>query len=123
MNKNKVTLYHYSNKELKQVKPCFFASNAFTFNDLKASKIKRSFFYIDNKTKESFFYNCKYCYNVIIDKKSLYDLKQDKDNLKIKFKGNINGLLIYCKKHYKGIIYNVGYDIVSLFYNVSVKRG
>ena len=122
MTKNTVTLYHYSNRDIKVIKPLYFGDNLYTFNDVKVSKIKRSFFYLENKPIEYIFKNAKYLYKVIIDKKSLYDLRNDKDNLKVKYNGDIKGLLSYCKRYYKGIIYNVGFDIASLFYSIKAKK-
>jgi len=122
MNKNKVTLYHYSNKDLKVINPLYFGDNNYTFNDVKACDIKRTFFYLNNEPLEYIFKKAKYLYKVTIDKKNLYDLKLDKLGLKAKYNGDIKGLLSYCKRHYKGIIYNVGFDIASLFYNVKASK-
>jgi hypothetical protein len=114
-------LYHYTDKDLNEVKIDFFGDNAYTFNDKKYN-VKRSFFYLEPKPQEYRFKDSQYCYIVEINEKSLYNLIEDKDNLKIKFKNDVLGLLLYCKAHYKGITYNVGFNIVSLFINVPIKE-
>ena len=122
MKKNKLTLYHYSNRDIKIINPEFFGDNNYTYNELKACNIKRTFFYLNKKSPECYFKNTNYLYTVIVDKKNLYNLRTDKKNLKIKFQGDITSLLSYCKKSYTGIIYNVGFDIVSLFYSVKAYK-
>ena len=122
MIKNTVTLYHYSNRDIKIIEPLYFGDNFYTFNDIKSSNIKRTFFYLNKKPLEYIFKNARYCYYVTIDKKNLYNLKRDKLGLKTKYNGDIDGLLRYCKRHYKGIIYNVGFDIVSLFYSIKAYK-
>jgi hypothetical protein len=112
-----IKLYHYSNKKFDVISPSFFGDNDYTFNDKKYN-IKRSFFYLEPKPLEYRFKGSKYLYIVEVYKQDLYDLREDKDNLKVKYKGDIEGLLRYCKRKYKGIIYNVGFDIVSLFYDI-----
>lgn len=121
MNKNKIKLYHYSNSNFDIVKPCFFGKNNFTYNDVKTCKLARSFFYLSDTPLEYCFKNSKYLYVIEINKNNLYDLRTDKLNLKVKYNKDITGLLNYCKDNYKGIIYNVGFDIVCLFYSVRVK--
>lgn len=122
MKKNKITLYHYSNRDIKSINPEFFGHNNYTFNDLKVCNIKRTFFYTNKKSPEYILKNANYIYTVIIDKKNLYDLRTDKKNLKVKYNGDIISLLSYCKKYYTGIVYNVGFDIVSLFYSIKAYR-
>lgn len=119
---NKIQLYHYSNRDIKKIKPLYFGNNLYTFNDKKACTIKRTFFYINKKFSECYFKNSKYLYIVNVYKKNLYNLQIDKLNLKKKYNGNINGLLSYCKKHYKGIIYNIGFDVVCLFKTIKAYK-
>ena len=52
MTKNTVTLYHYSNRDIKSINPEFFGHNNYTFNDLKVCNIKRTFFYTNKKSPE-----------------------------------------------------------------------
>lgn len=105
---DKLILYHYSNNIIKgKIKPSFFGDNHFTFNDLKASKVKRAFFYLDNTDIEYRFKNCKNLYACNIDKKKVYDLNVDNKKLKARF-NSIDDLLRYVKSHYKGVCYNVG---------------
>ena len=113
--RQQMKLYHYSNKELNTISVKFFGANSYTFNDKKASDILRSFFYLEQEPKEYHLKNSKYCYIVDIEPSKLYDLKEDKDGLKVKYKGNINGLLEYIRNNFLGCIYNVGFDIVILF--------
>ena len=116
----KYKLYHYSNKEIKDnIKPDYFGENIYTFND-KKYKINRSFFYTSDIIPEYKLKNCKYKYTCHIEDKYIYDLKIDKDKLKIRYVNRIEALLNYIKANYKGILYNVGFDIVCLFENISI---
>ncbi len=118
----KTKLYHYSDKDIKSIKPVFFGNNLYTLNDTRQCNIKRSFFYLTATPKEYIFKNSNYLYITKINPKNLYDLRSDKLNLKVKYSGNIKGLLSYCKRYYKGIIYNVGFDIVCLFSDIKILK-
>lgn len=113
-------LYHYSDKELKIIEVKHFAKNSYSFNEKKASSIERSFFYLEQNPKEHYLENSKYCYIVDIANNKLYDLREDKENLKVKYQNNTEGLLEYLKENYLGAIYNVGFDIAILFYDIQV---
>ncbi len=117
-NKNIIKLYHYSNDNFDIIKPCNFGKNNFTFNDVKACKVDRAFFYLNDEPIEYQFKNTKYVYITLIDKNYLYDLRTDKDDLKNLYKNDIEGLLLYCKRHYNGIIYDVGFTIACIFYDI-----
>ena len=45
-----------------------------------------------------------------------------KENLKVKYQGNIEGLLQYIKDNFFGCIYNVGFDIAILFNDIEVLK-
>jgi len=111
-------LYHYSDKELKIIEVKHFAENPYSFNEKKSSSIERSFFYLEQKPKEHHLVNAKYCYIVNVDNGKLYDLREDKEGLKVKYQNNTEGLLEHLKVNYLGAIYNVGFDIAILFYDV-----
>jgi len=115
-------LYHYSNKDLKVISPKYFGYNSYSFNEKKYSNIPRSFFYLEPKIPEYHLKNSKYCYTVNIELAILYDLRIDKDNLKVKYQGNINSLLQYIKDNFSGCIYNVGFDIAILFNDMEVLK-
>jgi len=116
-------LYHYSNADIKdKLKVKYAFINAYSSNDKKACNIKRLFFYISKQPKEHRFNNVKYCYIIKLDKNNIYDLTQDKMNYKKKYLNNINKLLNTIKKHYIGIKYNVGFDIVCLFQNIKYNK-
>lgn len=114
----KIILYHYSNKKLDNIEPRFFGSNSYTFNDIRASKIKRSFFYIQEAIPEYRFETSRFLHIAEISGRKIYDLRIDKKGLRQKFQGNIEALLSYIKGRYDGAIYNVGFDIVILFKNI-----
>lgn len=114
-------LYHYSRTNIKdKIKVKYFGNNSYTFNDKKYN-IDRSFFYIDDNIPEYKLKNCKYKYTVEIDKNKIYDLKVDKLNLKYKY-NDITKLLQYIKDNYIGCLYNVGFDIVVLFYDIEYQK-
>jgi len=106
--KNKVKLYHYSNRDIKDtITPNNFGENCYTFNDKKISNIKRVFYYLGNSQVEWRFKSCQYKYTVEIDKSKLYDLRIDKKRYIKKYK-SIDRLLWNIKKQYDGTIYNIG---------------
>jgi hypothetical protein len=112
-------LYHYSDKELKVISPEHFGANSYSFNEKKSSNIARSFFYLEPKPEQRL-KNCRYCYITNIPCSKLYDLREDKEGLKVKYQGNIDGLLAYIKNNFLGCIYNVGFNIVILFEDIRV---
>jgi hypothetical protein len=117
-------LYHYSNIDIKdnQLKVKYFNTNEYTFNDFKACNINRIFLFTNDIINEYRFKYCKYKYIVNIPCKALYNLKHDKQGI-IKKYNNINGILKHIiKLGYKGIIYNIGYDIACLFYNTKINK-
>ncbi len=111
-------LYHYSDKELKIIKVAHFAENSYSFNEKKASSIERSFFYLEQKPKEYHLTTAKYCYIVDVPSNKIYDLREDKEGLKVKYQNDTEGLLEYLKGNYTGAIYNIGFDIAILFYDI-----
>jgi len=113
-------LYHYSDKKLKTISTKFFGANSYSFNEKKSSNIPRSFFYLKPEIPEYHLKNSKYSYIVNVEPSKLYDLRKDKDNLKVKYQGNIEGLLQYIKDNFFGCIYNVGFDIAVLFDNIEI---
>ena len=60
--KNKIKLYHYSDKDINKIKPSCFGDNGYTFNDRKASQVKKAFYYIGNSQVEYRFKDCRYRY-------------------------------------------------------------
>jgi len=121
-----IKLYHYSDKNIKsKLKVKYFADNFYTDNDKKVSNIKRLFFFTSSDIPEYRFKNSQYCYIAKVKKSSIYDITKDKKGL---YKGNISKLLNRVKKlGYIGVKYNLGYDVISLLYNIpiykKIKRG
>jgi len=107
-------LYHPSDTKFNIVKTKYFGENYYTIVDVKASNIKRTFWYLTSDIPEKRFRDSKYLYIIDIASNKIYDLKKDKKHLIRKF-DNIHRLLIYLSKRYEGVIYNVGYDIVAIF--------
>ena len=114
-------LYHYSNKNIeKNISVDFFGNNSYTAND-KKYQVNRSFFYACKNIPEYHLTDCKYLYIAEIENEKIYDLKEDRENLKNKFL-DITELLLYIKKKYVGILYNIGFDVVCLFENIAIKE-
>lgn len=114
-------LYHYSNKNLKELKIKNFGNNYYTNNDKKISSLKRLFFYTDKKP-EFLLSDSNFLYTAIINKKSLYNLTQDKQGL-INNNSIDKTLRILKSKGFKGVIYTIGYKtIVNLFYNITPSK-
>jgi len=116
-----IKLYHFTDQDVKQIKPSFFGANSYTARDARYN-IKRAFFYTSRKPKEYRFKYCQYCYIVTADQSKLYDLRKDQSKLVKKYNGNIDTILRNIKKNYDGLIYNVGFNIVCLFKTVNVDR-
>ncbi len=117
--KKKINLYHFTDKEIKgKIQVKYFGNNSFTFNDKKSSSIKRSFFYTIKNPSEYLLQNTRYCYICKVKKSAIYDITEDKKRL---YNGDITDLLRKVKKlKYKGVKYNVGYEIISLLYDISI---
>jgi len=94
----------------------FFGYNAFTRNDTRYG-VPRLFFYTVPKPLECFFNASRFMYTVKVPKRAIYDIRRDALKLKEKFT-DITALLEYIKLHYKGVLYNVGFDVVCLFDNI-----
>jgi hypothetical protein len=109
-------IYHPSNRKFKIVKVKYFGEHNYTKNDMKASLIPRSFWYRKCEIPELRFKNCKYTYVTKIPKCHLYNLKIDAENYIKKYK-SIDEMLFQIKKKWKGVLYNVEYDMIALFYD------
>lgn len=119
---NKTKLYHFSDYNIKdKISVDYYGLNSYTNNDLKATNIKRTFFYLEAIPLEHRFNGCKYRYVIEVNNNKLYDLKQDKKGFIKKYK-TITDILKAIKKEYIGVIYNSGIDIVNLFYDVTIKQ-
>ena len=113
-------LYHFTDKKVNKLKVKYSFNNAYSLNDYKACNIKRIFFYTDIKDKEGFFKNSQYCYKANIPDNKIYNLIIDNKNLKSKY-NNIYDIIKAIKKlKYKGVLYNVGFNIVNLFYDINI---
>ena len=116
-------LYHFTDKIIKdKVKVKYFADNIYTQKDKQASTLQRAFFFADDIAPEYRFKACKYRYTVNIDSKRIYNLAKDSACLISKSK-NIDKLLKELKRlDYIGASYNIGYDIIIAFYDVTVSK-
>jgi len=115
---NKIKLYHYSDKDIKdKIKVEYYGHNYFTANDKNITDIKRAFYYTEARP-EALLRGSKFLYITEIDQSKIYDLRNDKAGY-IKRFDNITDILSYIISiGYIGVIYNIGYDIVNLFYDV-----
>jgi len=132
MKYNQVKLYHYSNKNIKgRIKPSFFGGNYYTGNDVKASPVRRAFYYLSRHKTEHLLDNSKYLYITEVNRNKLYNLDKDPKDLKSRFiiKGlaviDITRLLKYIKKSYTGIVYNRNVTAIfkDLKYTRKIERG
>ena len=118
--KKYLTLYHYSDVKIDgKISPRYFGENTYTNNDIKASIIKRLFFYTA-KNPENLLKNCRFLYTCKIDETKIYDLKADKSGI-IKKHGNITEILnAIIKQGFDGVIYSINgtYNIVNLFKSI-----
>jgi len=111
-------IYHPSNKKFTIVKTKYFGQNYYTKNDVKASGVKRTFWYLKYPIPEDRFINSQFIYVAKVRKKRIYDLRKDKKYLIEKYQ-TIDKLLRYLKKHYLGIRYNVlNWDLIVIFQNI-----
>jgi len=115
-------LYHYSSieKDSFVVSPKKFGDNYHSNNEVNASSVPRTFFYLNPKDKESFFNRFPLYVGEVSDS-FIYDLGSDPANLKSKG-WTVDKLLKNIKTKFKGVKYNVGFDIVSLFVPLEVER-
>jgi len=116
-------LYHFTDTLIKdKISPNHFGTNCYTNRDKNISSIARAFFFTDSRAPEYRFTNCKYRYIVNIDDKSIYNLAEDRLGLIKKYK-DIHRLLHQIKSlGYRGALYNVGYNIVIVFYSIKIDK-
>jgi len=107
-------LYHFSNKDFTIIKPDFFGENYFTKNDAKFS-CKRFFCYDTKKPKEYYFNTANFRYSIRIKDKDIYNLDNDVLNLKERFFFDIDKILSFCIKKYKGICYTTSFLTYAIF--------
>lgn len=118
----KTKLFRYSDKNVKSyiAKVQHFGHNYFTINDVKASKVPRLFFYVNDSEVETRFKN-KNKYQAIVDSSKLYNITENKKNISF---NNIDELLRKVKRQgYLGIIYTTNnLQIANIFQSIKVKR-
>lgn len=116
-------IYHFTDTEIKdQIKIKFFNSNYYTLNDSRASNLKRAFFFTEPRPPEFRFQGCKFMYKCQVKDQAIYNLQADKKGL-IKKYSSIDKILKAIKRlGYKGAIYNLGYNVIILFYNIKIKQ-
>jgi len=116
-------LYHFTDNKIKdKIKPSLFGENDYTARDARACHVKRVFYFTSPEPPEARFKDCKYQYITEVARHSLYNLKKDRDGLVARYK-DINSIINHIKKSgFKGVIYNIGYDIVCLFYAIKTRE-
>ncbi|MHA1382052.1 MAG: hypothetical protein ACTSRG_27080 [Candidatus Helarchaeota archaeon] len=110
-------LYHYSNKKMDILKIEYFGIHQYSKNDLQYP-IKRLFFYGSDIPKEYHLKGCQYQYTIDIKDKYIYNLDNDILDLKSRFKYDINDILDYIAKNYKGCKYTTSYACYCIFKDV-----
>ena len=108
-------LYHPSTKKFDIVKTKYFGENYYTKNDMIASDLCRTFWYLTPNIPEKRFQGHKYIYMIDINERKLYDLRKDPLKLLKKYY-MAHDLLQYISKHYIGIIYKPStWNLVAIF--------
>lgn len=112
-----IKLYHFTNADISgKLKPCHFGENSYTNGGIKASSIKRLYFYTVNRAYESHLKDCRFCYIVEVENSKIYDLDIDINEYKIKEYTPSQIFFDILKRGYIGIKFNLGfYDIVNIF--------
>jgi len=117
--KNYITLYHYSNTDIKgDISPLYFGVNSFSGISQRLSGIKRSYFYLTKTKKECYFNNSKYLYIAKTDKNKLYDIDKDIKGIIKNLKYNQDLYKVIKNKGYNGIITFKGLSQAVLFKSV-----
>jgi hypothetical protein len=119
----KIKLYHYSNADIKnKISVRYFADNSYTGNDYNISKVNRAFYYLNTDKKEYRFDGCKYLYIIEVNPTKLYDIKTDVKGYLKKY-SSIHETLTHIKRHYIGVVYNIGIsDIAVIFLDLQIKE-
>jgi hypothetical protein len=120
---NKIKLYHYSNKDFKgYIKPDFFGDNIYSVNSLRLSGVKRSYFYLELKSREVYLKGSKFCYIAEVEPNRLYDLNKDILGIVKRLRNNQDIYREVKKRGYIGLIGNNGFDCICLFKVVKIKQ-
>lgn len=110
-------LYHFTDKNIDVLKIDYFGKNSYTKND-KRYNIKRLFFYDSIEPKEYHLKSSKYRYTISINQNNIYDLDNDKNNLKITFNYNITDILHNIKNNFLGCSYTTSFKTYVIFENI-----
>ena len=115
-------LYHFTDNKIQdKIKPSLFGANDYTARDARACHVKRAFYFTSPEPPEDRFKDCKYKYIVNISDGAIYNLVKDNQGI-IKKYNSINDILKHIKKlGFKGVLYNIGYDVVCLFYASKIR--
>lgn len=118
--KNKILLYHYSNKNFKGfIRPDFFGLNSYSQNSGRISGVKRSYFYLKPSSREIYLQGAEFLYIAEVKPSRLYNI--DKDPLKLV--GQYNDIISEVKRRgYLGLLGNNGFGCAVLFYPVKIKQ-
>jgi hypothetical protein len=111
-----------------------FGENPYSKKEKMSSDVPRVFFYLDVKQREPMFEKNYSLYKATVPSVDIYDLEQDPDSIKEKFRSKYSGIVDsdavlkyisgWSKKSgkwtrgpalYKGVYYNVGFDVVIWF--------
>ncbi len=70
-------IYHPSEKKFNIVKTKYFGQHYYTKNDVKVSRVPRTFWYIKFPIPEDRFTYSQFTYVANVNKKQIYDLRKD----------------------------------------------
>ena len=141
--RGKVTLYHFSKAKTDSVSldPERVGQSSFSRREMNTSSVPRVFFYLDPEQREVMFQNPVYhLFYVEVPFGSIYNLREDSKGYKKQFASEQTGTVDFhaLLKHlsgwnklsgegwtktnplYKGVYYNVGFDVVAWFDPITV---
>jgi len=118
-----IKLYHYTNKDFKgYIEPGYFGNNFYTNNDKNISGLARAFYYTRPGKVEYLLKGSKYLYISEIKPGSIYNLTRDKAGYLKRTGGDIDRALRLIKRKYRGVLYNLGYNVINLFTRAKIKQ-
>jgi hypothetical protein len=127
-----MTLYHYTrpDEESLVLEPTHPKSH-YSRNEFETASTPRTFFYVDPRQKERFFYSAN-LYRVDVPANRVYDLKNDPEGYIDKVRHPTYGLrkgvewddlLESIREDYDGIFYSTSnFDVVAMFHPIEVTR-
>jgi hypothetical protein len=119
----KIKLYHYSNTDFKgYIDLKFFGANSYSNNSERLSGVKRSYFYLDRKSREIYLKGARYCYIAEIEPSRLYNLNTDSKGIVKRLKNSQDIHEVIKRRGYLGLIGSNGFPCVVLFKRIKINK-